>query len=185
MSNGRRVLVTGASTGIGRASVDALVAAGFSVFATVRRDEDAEALRKAYGATVTPLMMDLLDDDSVRAMGAEVVAAGSLFGVINNAGAAFPGPLEYLPIELFRRQQVNGNLEPGHCPFLILLRNRRDGKSRNYRLHHPFAGLRWRQLGRAGAGPLGGRLSRAATRHARPWRQRPGRRRLYDATTCG
>ena len=113
MSNGRRVLVTGASTGIGRASVDALVAAGFSVFATVRRDEDAEALRKAHGAAVTPLMMDLLDDDSVRAMGAEVVAAGSLFGLVNNAGAAFPGPLEYLPIELFRRQldvNVTGQL---------------------------------------------------------------------------
>jgi NAD(P)-dependent dehydrogenase (short-subunit alcohol dehydrogenase family) len=104
MSDGRRVLVTGASTGIGRAAVDALVAAGFSVFATIRRDEDAEALRQAHGAAVTPLMMDLLDDDSVRAMGAQVVAAGSLFAVINNAGAAFPGPLEYLPIELFRRQ---------------------------------------------------------------------------------
>ena len=104
MGDRRRVLVTGASTGIGRASVDALVAAGFSVLATVRRDEDAEALRQAHGAAVTTLMMDLLDDDSVRAMGAEVVAGGSLFAVVNNAGAAFPGPLEYLPIDLFRRQ---------------------------------------------------------------------------------
>ena len=49
-------------------------------------------------------MMDLLDEDSVRAAGAEVCAAGPLFGLINNAGAALPGPLEYLPIEVFRRQ---------------------------------------------------------------------------------
>jgi NAD(P)-dependent dehydrogenase (short-subunit alcohol dehydrogenase family) len=104
MSDERRVLITGASTGIGRASVDALVGAGFQVLATVRRDEDAEALRHAHGAAVTPLTMDLLDDGSVRAMGAEVVAGGSLFALVNNAGAAFPGPLEYLPIELFRRQ---------------------------------------------------------------------------------
>jgi NAD(P)-dependent dehydrogenase (short-subunit alcohol dehydrogenase family) len=104
MTEKRRVLVTGASTGIGRATVDALVSAGFGVLATVRRDEDAEALRQAHGSAVTPLTMDLLDDDSVRAMGAEVVAGGDLFAVVNNAGAAFPGPLEYLPIELFRRQ---------------------------------------------------------------------------------
>jgi NAD(P)-dependent dehydrogenase (short-subunit alcohol dehydrogenase family) len=104
MNDGRRVLVTGASTGIGRASVDALVGAGFSVFATVRREQDADALRQAHGTSVTPLTMDLLDDDSVRAMGAEVIAAGGLFALVNNAGAAFPGPLEYLPIEVFRRQ---------------------------------------------------------------------------------
>ena len=48
------------------------------------------------------------------------------------------------------------------------------------RLHHPFAGLRRRQLGRAGAGAVAGRLPRAADRHARAWRQRSGSRRLHD-----
>ena len=48
------------------------------------------------------------------------------------------------------------------------------------RLHHPFAGLRRRQLGRAGAGAVAGRLPRAAARHARAWRQRSGCRRLHD-----
>jgi NAD(P)-dependent dehydrogenase (short-subunit alcohol dehydrogenase family) len=104
MTDRRRVLVTGASTGIGRATVEALVSAGFDVLATVRRDEDADALRQAHGAAVTPLRMDLVDDDSVRAMGAEVVAGGGLFALVNNAGASYPGPLEYLPIESFRRQ---------------------------------------------------------------------------------
>ena len=100
----RSVVVTGASTGIGRATVDLLVAAGFHVFATVRTDDDRDGLIAEFGLLVTPLIMDLLDEDSVRAAGAEVCAAGPLFGLINNAGAALPGPLEYLPIEVFRRQ---------------------------------------------------------------------------------
>ncbi len=100
----RAVVVTGASTGIGRATVELLVAARFHVFATVRTDSDRDGLVTEFGPQVTPLMMDLLDEDSVRAAGAEVCAAGPLFGLINNAGAALPGPLEYLPIDVFRRQ---------------------------------------------------------------------------------
>jgi NAD(P)-dependent dehydrogenase (short-subunit alcohol dehydrogenase family) len=98
------VVVTGASTGIGRATVADLVSEGFPVFATVRRLEDADALREQFGDSVRPLLMDLLDEDSVRAAGAEVCASGPLFGLVNNAGAALPGPLEYLPIDTFRRQ---------------------------------------------------------------------------------
>jgi NAD(P)-dependent dehydrogenase (short-subunit alcohol dehydrogenase family) len=100
----RAVVVTGASTGIGRATVADLVSEGFLVFATVRRLEDADELRGQFGDSVRPLLMDLLDEDSVRAAGAEVCASGPLFGLVNNAGAALPGPLEYLPIDTFRRQ---------------------------------------------------------------------------------
>lgn len=100
----RSVVVTGASTGIGAATVAALVARGFSVWATVRRPEDAERLTTEHGDRVRPLQMDLEDHDSVRAAGAAVRAAGPLHGLVNNAGAALPGPLEYLPIEVFRRQ---------------------------------------------------------------------------------
>jgi NAD(P)-dependent dehydrogenase (short-subunit alcohol dehydrogenase family) len=98
------VVVTGASTGIGRATVQQLVAAGFRVWATVRREPDAESLVAEFGDAVSPLVMDLEDHDSVRAAGARVCAAGPLYGLVNNAGAALPGPLEYLPIETFRRQ---------------------------------------------------------------------------------
>lgn len=101
---GRRVLVTGASTGIGRATVRALDEAGFRVLATVRRAEDADAIADEFGGRVDTALMDLLDESSVRALGESVVAAGPLFAVVNNAGAALPGPLEYLPIEVFRRQ---------------------------------------------------------------------------------
>jgi NAD(P)-dependent dehydrogenase (short-subunit alcohol dehydrogenase family) len=104
MSERRSVVVTGASTGIGRAAVTALAGAGFHVFPTVRKPGDAEQLRQQFGADVTPLSVDLLDEASVRAAGETVSDAGPLFGLVNNAGAALPGPLEYLPIDVFRQQ---------------------------------------------------------------------------------
>jgi len=100
----RAVVVTGASTGIGRATVVELVSAGYQVFATVRREADAESLRQQFPEIVTPVIMDLLDEDSVRAAGEMINSAGPLFGLVNNAGAALPGPLETIPIEAFRRQ---------------------------------------------------------------------------------
>jgi NAD(P)-dependent dehydrogenase (short-subunit alcohol dehydrogenase family) len=100
----RTVLVTGASTGIGRATVAQLVRAGFLVWATVRQDVDAERLRAEHPGKVRTLHLDLLDDDSVRAAGQQVCAAGALHAVVNNAGAALPGPLELLPVEVLRRQ---------------------------------------------------------------------------------
>ena len=100
----RAVVVTGASTGIGRATVVELVSAGYQVFATVRREADAASLRQQFPERVTPVIMDLLDEDSVRAAGEVINSAGPLFGLVNNAGAALPGPLETIPIEVFRRQ---------------------------------------------------------------------------------
>jgi NAD(P)-dependent dehydrogenase (short-subunit alcohol dehydrogenase family) len=100
----RAVVVTGASTGIGRATVVALVGAGYQVFATVRREADAESLRLQFPELVTPVIMDLLDEASVRAAGEVINSAGPLFGLVNNAGAALPGLLETIPIDAFRRQ---------------------------------------------------------------------------------
>jgi NAD(P)-dependent dehydrogenase (short-subunit alcohol dehydrogenase family) len=100
----RAVVVTGASTGIGRATVLELVSAGFHVFGTVRREKDADGLRQQFPEVVTPLIMDLLDEDSVYAAAEVVKASGPLFGLVNNAGAALPGPLETIPLEVFRRQ---------------------------------------------------------------------------------
>jgi NAD(P)-dependent dehydrogenase (short-subunit alcohol dehydrogenase family) len=104
----RSVVVTGASTGIGRALVGTLVAAGFHVWATVRRQQDADALRAQHGDAVSPLLADLTDEASVRAAGQQVRAAGPLFGLVNNAGVALPGPLEHVPLDVLRRQlEVN------------------------------------------------------------------------------
>jgi NAD(P)-dependent dehydrogenase (short-subunit alcohol dehydrogenase family) len=98
------IVVTGASTGIGRATVAELVAADYQVWATVRTQADADSLTAEHGTAVTPLLVDLLDHDSVRAAGARVVAAGPLRGLVNNAGVALPAPLETMPIEVFERQ---------------------------------------------------------------------------------
>ncbi|MFB9445591.1 SDR family NAD(P)-dependent oxidoreductase [Dactylosporangium vinaceum] len=98
------VLITGASTGIGRATVAHLVRNGFHVWATVRADADDHELRAAHGDAVSVLRMDLTDHDSITAAGAVVCAAGPLHGVVNNAGVALPGPLEHVPMQVFRRQ---------------------------------------------------------------------------------
>ena len=110
---GDTVLVTDASTGIGRACAVRLAARGFDVLAGVRRDEDGERLREAAAANgrLTPLRLDVTDADSVRDAGsavAEHTGAGGLAGLVNNAGIAVGGPLEFLPREDVRRQfEVN------------------------------------------------------------------------------
>lgn len=104
----KSVVVTGTSTGIGSATVTELVRHGFHVWATVRTDADAKTLRAAHPDSVSVLRMDLTDVDSVRAAGEAVRAAGPLHGLVNNAGVALPGPLEHVPMDLFRRQvEVN------------------------------------------------------------------------------
>lgn len=100
--------MTGASTGIGRAVVDGLVSLGAVVWACVRADSDAESLQRRHGPAVRVLRLDLTDDASVSAAGERVRAAGSLHGLVNNAGIALAGPLEYVPLAVFRRQiEVN------------------------------------------------------------------------------
>ena len=101
----RSVLVTGASTGIGRATALRLDAAGWRVFAGVRREEDAEALREAAAGELEPLFIDVTDAAQIEAAAARLEAEpAGLAGLVNNAGAAIPSPLETMPIEDFRRQ---------------------------------------------------------------------------------
>lgn len=107
----KSVLITGASTGIGRATAQHLDAAGWQVFAGVRKEEDAESLRQAGSERLVPLMLDVTDAAQIAAaaeqIGTEVGASG-LDGLVNNAGIAVPGPLETLPVDDFRRQiEVN------------------------------------------------------------------------------
>jgi NAD(P)-dependent dehydrogenase (short-subunit alcohol dehydrogenase family) len=103
----KSVLITGASTGIGRASALHLDAAGWRVFAGVRKEEDAASLREAGSGRLVPLLLDVTDPDRIAAAAEQVGAAvGSvgLDGLVNNAGIAVPGPLETLPVEDFERQ---------------------------------------------------------------------------------
>jgi len=107
----KSVLVTGASTGIGRASALRMDAEGWRVFAGVRREEDAEALRGAGSERLVPVMLDVTDAGQIAAaverVAGEVGEAG-LDGLVNNAGIAVLSPLETIPVEDFRRQiEVN------------------------------------------------------------------------------
>jgi len=70
------------------------------VRAGVRKDEDAERLR---GQGVTPLKLDVTDASSIEAARAEV-GDGPLAGLVNNAGVAVAGPLEFIPIDRLREQ---------------------------------------------------------------------------------
>jgi NAD(P)-dependent dehydrogenase (short-subunit alcohol dehydrogenase family) len=99
-----RAVVTGASTGIGEATALHLRELGFEVFAGVRRDEDAERLRDRG---VTPLKLDVTDAAQIEAA-RQAVGDGPLAGLVNNAGVAFAGPLEFLPVDVLRQQlEVN------------------------------------------------------------------------------
>jgi NAD(P)-dependent dehydrogenase (short-subunit alcohol dehydrogenase family) len=103
----RSVVVTGASTGIGWATAKMLVARGFRVFGSVRKEQDAQRLSSEFGANFTPLLFDVTDEAKVKAAASEVRAAlngETLAGLVNNAGIAVAGPLLELAVDDFRRQ---------------------------------------------------------------------------------
>lgn len=107
----RCVLITGSSSGIGRATALRLQRSGFHVFAGVRRQEDADALTQAAGPDLVPIHLDVTDQDSVESAIDQVrghLGSGGLDGLVNNAGAPYPGPLETLDISEIRDQlEVN------------------------------------------------------------------------------
>ncbi len=107
----KAVVVTGASSGIGRAAVARAVQGGSHVFAAVRKAADAEGLKAGFGAAVTPLLFDVTDEPAVLAAAAtvgEALGNRRLFGLLNNAGVAVPGPLLHLTSGDLRRQmEVN------------------------------------------------------------------------------
>ncbi|HOZ27711.1 MAG TPA: SDR family NAD(P)-dependent oxidoreductase [Hyphomonadaceae bacterium] len=107
----KSIVVTGASTGIGWGCVKVLTGKGFHVFGSVRKQADSDRLQQEFGAAFTPLIFDVTDEAAVAA-GARTVAeklnGQPLFGLVNNAGIANPGPLLHLDIAAFRQQmEVN------------------------------------------------------------------------------
>ena len=105
------VLVTGASTGIGRASALALDRTGYRVYAGVRRPEDGRALADAASSRLVPVMLDVTDAASIDAA-AELVRSqlgdARFLGIVNNAGIAVGGPAEFIALDSWRRQlEVN------------------------------------------------------------------------------
>ncbi|MFN8488750.1 MAG: SDR family oxidoreductase [Caldilineaceae bacterium] len=107
----RHVVITGASTGIGYATVRELIDHAYHVFGSVRKAADAERLREAFGENFTPLLFDVTDPPAIQAAAEQVRAMlgeDNLVGLVNNAGIAVAGPLMHLPVAELRQQfEVN------------------------------------------------------------------------------
>ena len=102
MAVSRAVLITGCSTGIGRATAERLAARGWKVYATARDIEKIGDLAER-GCELLPL--DVTDEDSMRAAVAEVGRREGAVGVlVNNAGYSQSGAVEEVPMEKVRRQ---------------------------------------------------------------------------------
>ncbi|WP_337885377.1 SDR family oxidoreductase [Fischerella thermalis] len=105
------VVITGTSTGLGRATALKLAEQGYRVFAGVRREKDAELLKQAASGGLTPIIMDITKADQIQSASEFVsLAVGDegLVGLINNAVAAVDGPLECVAIDEARWQfEVN------------------------------------------------------------------------------
>ena len=121
------VVITGCSTGIGEACALRLDAAGWRVFAGVRREEDAGRLASRASGRLEPVIVDVTDAASIARASETVkarLAGARLTGLVNNAGIAIAAPLEHIPIDDFRRQldvNVVGQLAVTQA-FLPLLR---------------------------------------------------------------
>jgi NAD(P)-dependent dehydrogenase (short-subunit alcohol dehydrogenase family) len=112
VSDGKRVLVTGSSSGFGRLVVSALLGRGWHVYATLRDAEARAELfaldRERHGARLVLLPLDVTDAGQRAAVAARVAADGGLDCLINNAGYALCGALEDLDEAQLRHQlEVN------------------------------------------------------------------------------
>lgn len=121
----RAVLVTGASTGIGEATALRLQGAGWDVFAGARKEADLDRLSQAG---LTPVRLDVTDPETIAAAKAEIGERG-LGGLVNNAGVAVSGPIEFIPLGDLR-QQLEVNLVGQVAVIQAFMPNVREGKGR-------------------------------------------------------
>jgi NAD(P)-dependent dehydrogenase (short-subunit alcohol dehydrogenase family) len=116
------VLITGCSSGIGRATALRLARGSWQVYATARRAETIADLRE-YGCKT--LALDVTDEQSMRAAVAAVEAdAGAVGVLVNNAGYSQSGAIETVPLDAVRRQFETNVFGPVHLTQLVLPRMR-------------------------------------------------------------
>ncbi len=105
------IMITGASKGIGRATALYLDKKGFTVLAGVRSQADGDQLCREASSRLQPVMVDITHVEQVAQLAEtvnQIVGQNGLGGLVNNAGIAVAAPLEFLPIDEFRRQiEVN------------------------------------------------------------------------------
>ena len=109
----KNILVTGASSGIGAATVRLFADDGYKVFGTVRRAQDIAGVESRGG---TAILMDVTDETSIAAARDKVagkIGHEGLDALINNAGIPCAGPLELMPLSDIRKAfDVNVRVPP-------------------------------------------------------------------------
>ena len=108
MSQKKSILITGASTGIGKVSALHLDSLGFKVFAGVRKDEDGEKLREKASDKLESLILDVTDEQLIDSAVERISSEHDypFFGLVNNAGIG--GVVEATTVSEFRRlMEVN------------------------------------------------------------------------------
>lgn len=95
----KAVVITGASSGIGRAAVARMVQSGWQVFGTVRKLQDGESLRSEFGPAVSPIILNVTDPASINAAAqalSKALPGRGLDGLVNVAGIGKVAPVEYV-----------------------------------------------------------------------------------------
>jgi NAD(P)-dependent dehydrogenase (short-subunit alcohol dehydrogenase family) len=103
----KAIVLTGASSGLGKSTTLALIQAGYHVFGSVRKPEDARRLQEEFGNTFHALQFDVTDQTALQIAAGQVreeLHGETLHGLINNAGVALAGPLLHVRPEDLRRQ---------------------------------------------------------------------------------
>ena len=103
----KTAVVTGVSTGIGRAIAKSLIDSDWRVFGSVRKQADADAAQVALGKNFSPLIFDVTETNAVMRAAETVEKAldgRTLNGLVNNAGIAVAGPVAKIPLEEIRHQ---------------------------------------------------------------------------------
>lgn len=145
----KHTLVTGASSGIGRATALRLTAAGHHVYAGIRKAADGDQLvRDAAGRELTPVTLDVTNAGQIGDAAAVIGehAAAGLDGLVNNAGYGLACPTELLPLDAFRRQlDVNVTGQLAVTQAMLPLLRRAAGRivvvgTIGVRFNPPFAG---------------------------------------------
>ena len=110
MNKNKSVLITGASTGIGRECALVLDKEGFKVYAGIRNPDDFKLLGELGTGNIRPVILDVCKSEDINEVfkTIEQDADNPLFGLINNAGIGISGIIEVTPVEeLTRLFEVN------------------------------------------------------------------------------